>query len=47
MKFLSFVYKKQIKYGVISNNVITDLTDKIDGAMSLKELIAKKKYYEG
>ena len=42
MKFLSFVYKKQIKYGVISNNVITDLTDKIDGAMSLKELIAKK-----
>ena len=42
MKFLSFLYNNQKKYGIIKNKIITDLTDKINGAKSLKELIEKK-----
>ena len=39
MKFISFNHDNSEKFGIIENNLITDLTGKIDGASSLKELI--------
>ena len=46
MKFISFLHNKEAKFGVISNNIITDLTDKISGANTLKDLIANKSIQE-
>ena len=42
MKFVSFLLKGQPKFGISDENNITDLTDKIKGAQTLKELIANK-----
>ena len=46
MKFISFNHNNSEKFGIIENNLITDLTGKIDGALSLKELIKIKKIKE-
>ena len=46
MKFISFNHDNSEKFGIIENNLITDLTGKIDGASSLKELIKIKKIKE-
>ena len=46
MKFISFNHDNSEKFGIIENNLITDLTGKIDGALSLKELIKIKKIKE-
>ena len=46
MKFISFNHNNIEKFGIIENNLITDLTGKIDGASSLKELIKLKKIKE-
>ena len=43
MKFISFNHDNSEKFGIIENNLITDLTGKIDRALSLKELIQLKK----
>ena len=43
MKFISFNLDHSEKFGIIENNLITDLTGKIDEALSLKELIKKMK----
>ena len=43
MKFISFNHNNTEKFGIIENNVITDLTGKISDAKSLKELIKVKK----
>jgi len=40
MKFVSFLLKGQAKFGISDDNNITDLTGKIKGANTLKELIA-------
>ncbi|MBH90658.1 MAG: 5-carboxymethyl-2-hydroxymuconate isomerase [Candidatus Marinimicrobia bacterium] len=40
MKFLSFLHSGQPKFGIYDESKIIDLTGKIDGARSLKELIA-------
>ena len=42
MKFISFLHNKEAKYGVINDNLITDLTGKVLDAKTLKELIQKK-----
>ena len=42
MKFLSFLLNKETKFGVYNDKFITDLTGKIKGASTLKDLIAKK-----
>ena len=42
MKFVSFLLKGQAKFGISDDNNITDLTGKIKGANTLKELIANK-----
>ena len=42
MKFISFLHNKEAKYGVINNNLVTDLTGKVLEANTLKELIQKK-----
>ena len=36
MKFISFNHDNSEKFGIIENNLITDLTGKIEGALSLK-----------
>ena len=46
MKFISFLHNKEAKFGIINNNIITDLTDKISGAKTLKDLIANKSIQE-
>ena len=42
MKFISYSHKDEYKFGILDNNLITDLTGKISGATSLKDLILKK-----
>ncbi len=42
MKFLSFLLNKETNLGVYNDKFITDLTGKIKGASTLKDLIAKK-----
>ena len=42
MKFVSFLLKGQAKFGISDDTNITDLTGKIKGANTLKELIANK-----
>ena len=42
MKFISFKHNKEEKFGIVNNQVITDLTNKIKGAKTLKDLIANK-----
>ena len=42
MKFVSFLLDDQAKFGVTDGKNITDLTGKINGANTLKELIANK-----
>ena len=42
MKFVSFLLKGQPKFGISDGNNITDLTGKIKGAQTLKELISNK-----
>ena len=42
MKFVSFLLKGQAKFGISDDKNITDLTGKIKGANTLKELIANK-----
>ena len=46
MKFVSFKHNNVEKFGIIENNLITDLTGKIGGASNLKELIKIKKIKE-
>ena len=41
MKFISFLMNGDARYGIFDDNTITDLTDKILGARTLKELILK------
>ena len=43
MKFISFNHNNTEKFGIIENDLITDLTGKISDAKSLKELIKIKK----
>ena len=42
MKFVSFIQKSQAKFGISDGKNITDLTGKINGANTLKELISNK-----
>ena len=42
MKFVSFLLKGQAKFGISDDKNITDLTGKIKGANTLKELISKQ-----
>ncbi len=42
MKFISFLHDKKAKFGIINNQIITDLTGKISGTNTLKDLIAEK-----
>ena len=52
MKFISYSHNDEHKFGILDNNLITDLTGKISGASTLKDLILKKgiseaiKYYQ-
>ena len=46
MKFISFLHNKQAKFGILNNEVITDITNKVSGANTLKDLIAKNKILE-
>ncbi len=46
MKFVSFLLKGQPKFGISDGNNITDLTGKIKGAQTLKELISNKSLQE-
>ena len=46
MKFISFLHDNQAKFGIVNNQAITDLTDKVFGANTLKDLIAVKKISE-
>ena len=46
MKFVSFLLKGQAKFGITDGNNITDLTGKIKGAQTLKELIINKSIQE-
>ena len=46
MKFVSFLLKGQPKFGVSDGKNITDLTGKIKGAQTLKELIVNKSINE-
>ena len=41
MKFISYKHNSESKFGIIDNNLITDLTGKISGADTLKDLISK------
>ena len=45
MKFISFLHKGNEKFGVSDDKFITDLTGKINGCRSLKELIEKNQIY--
>ena len=42
MKFISYLHDGEHKFGILDSDLITDLTGKISGATSLKELIFKK-----
>ena len=42
MKFISYSHNDEHKFGILDNNLITDLTGKISGASTLKDLILKK-----
>ena len=42
MKFISYSHNGEHKFGILDNDLITDLTGKISGANSLKDLILKK-----
>ena len=42
MKFISYSHNGEHKFGILDSDLITDLTGKISGATSLKELIFKK-----
>ena len=42
MKFISYVHNDEHKFGILDNDIITDLKGKISGATSLKDLILKK-----
>ena len=42
MKFISYSHDGEHKFGILDSDLITDLTGKISGANSLKELIFKK-----
>ena len=42
MKFISYLHNDEDKFGILDNDLITDLTGKISGATSLKDLILKK-----
>ena len=42
MKFVSFLLKGQVKFGISHGKTLTDLTGKIKGANTLKELISNK-----
>ena len=42
MKFISYSHNDEHKFGILENDLITDLTGKISGATSLKDLILKK-----
>ncbi len=46
MKFVSFLQKGQPKFGVSDGKNIIDLTGKIKGAQTLKELIINKSINE-
>ena len=46
MKFISFLHNKEAKFGIINNQKITDLTNKISGASTLKDLIANNAIHE-
>jgi len=41
MKFISYLHDSKPKFGILDNNLITDLTGKISGADTLKDLISK------
>ena len=41
MKFISYLHDSKAKFGILDNNLITDLTGKISGAENLKDLIFK------
>ena len=41
MKFISYLHESKPKFGILDNNLITDLTGKISGADTLKDLISK------
>ena len=41
MKFISFNLQGSSRFGVTDENTITDLTDKVLGARTLKDLISK------
>ena len=47
MKFISYSHNDEHKFGILDNDLITDLTGKISGATSLKDLILKKQIYLG
>ena len=42
MKFISFKHNNEAKFGIQNNKLITDITYKISGAKTLKDLIAIK-----
>ena len=42
MKFVSFLLKGQVKFGISDGKNLTDLTGKIKDANTLKELISNK-----
>ena len=42
MKFISYSHNGEHKFGILDNDLITDLTGKISGTTSLKDLILKK-----
>ena len=42
MKFLSFILNGESKFGICNEKTVTDLTNKINSASTLKELISKK-----
>jgi len=46
MKFLSFLLNGEAKFGIYNDKYITDLTGKIRGATTLKELISNKSILE-
>ena len=46
MKFISDLHNDEDKFGILDNDLITDLTSKISGATSLKDLILKKSISE-
>ena len=42
MKFISYSHNGEHKFGILDKDLITDLTGKISGATTLKDLILKK-----